>query len=382
MNLGKVKHTEKGRPYVTATINAGSKKGMLIKRFGKILKCPVCGKRFFARDEQIKKGTGKFCSTGCAKTFDRKERRKEELSERRSKKIKGHTVYFGEDGKIYTEANDKKGKIYRYYGEIKKCVSCGEDFFANFSQIRMNKAKFCSRECAINDRETAPVTERPKAAKQPPITRQTEPRKEVIVPPEEPFVQIEPESPVSPAKQPIIEIIEHPQIEEPLKEEPVPIKREEEFSIALDYTKKRGERPAMPLTLNVDLDEPRDKPVGILVFGILLIYAGITYFIVAQRASYEFAGWQVKDYMLTGANILLGYTVLRMSSWSLKFLYSYLILVAVLGITAYCLAFSGGPPIKAFVLGPKFTKEILVAFVPYLVILAYLSRFEIKEQLR
>ena len=330
MELNQVKYTEDGKAYVEVEVKSGAKKGYITRRFGKILNCLVCKKEFFARNAQLKNDRGKFCSIKCAKTFAKKASREEEISKRHSKKIKDRIVYFRDDGRIYTEKKNNRGKVYRYYGEVKKCLLCGEDFFANFSQIKMDRAKFCSPLCAGFEKEEPPKEE---------IT----PVKEEIAPVSEPT---------------------------PVKEEITPVSEPEPYSLR----KKE-------IIEEEELIQRRGRPIGVLVFGIVIIYIGIYHLIAGLRA-YSVIGGQAKAYVLTAANLLLGYGILRMKSWTAKLLYIYVVSIAGATITAYCFAFFVEPLFKTLLFSRVFLTELCFTFIPYIFVLVYLTRPEVKEQFR
>ncbi|PIU40767.1 MAG: hypothetical protein COS99_08885 [Candidatus Omnitrophica bacterium CG07_land_8_20_14_0_80_42_15] len=318
MDLKSVKYSSGIKePYVEFKITAGPKKGYITRRFGKILNCPTCKEKFFARNEQIKRGIGKFCSVSCAKVFNKQARRKEEVSSRESKDVKGRLVYFGDDGRVYTEKKDKSSKVFRYYGELRKCAACGEDFFADFAQIKLNRAKFCSRSC-VNSGKTLPLRK---------------------------------DSPAYAIKE---------DKREKYRMSPIPERYED------DREKKKEES---------DRIESRDKPIGALVFGIVLIYVGIYYFIKTLRIP-NALDMQLKGYVLAVVNIILGYCILRMKPFTIKLLYAYLIIVTLSVIGANYVAYFVDPAFRGAVMSKGFINGFIFSFVPYLFILTYLTKLK------
>ena len=89
--------------------------------------------------EIIKKyGSGRFCSSKCARGFSTKIKRKE-INLSVSEKLKNN--YTGRNNTFY-----KKNPFYKKL--IKKCPICNEDFLV----LKCNENKiYCSRKCYIND---------------------------------------------------------------------------------------------------------------------------------------------------------------------------------------------------------------------------------------
>ena len=393
MKLKQVKYTKSGKPYVEFKVMSGARKGYVTRRFGKISRCPVCKEKFFARNEQLKRKKGKFCSVRCAKSFAKKTNRKEELASRRAKVIKNRHVYFGDDGKIYTEKKDNKGKVYRYYGELRKCPVCGEAFFADFSQIKLNKAKFCSRQCA-KLKKTQPEKENilPKKEEKKPdevILIKKEKTEEKV---EEKAATEEVKDVVKPAvkKEPPVEKTEAPaKKEEPVaKIEEVQVKKEEtparedigelkRKTFEEDYS-QRYERRRRKIEEEEEYVELRHRPAGVLVFGIVLIYIGIYHLIIALRMSGA-VEVQVKNYLITGMNLVLGFGILIMKPWARRLLYAYLIMIVGGAITAYLFTNFVDSTHKALVFSQDFTKGLFLALIPYVFALIYLINPSVKE---
>ena len=116
------------------------------KRVGLNRRCQVCGKPFYARPSDIKRGYGKYCSARC-----RIE------GTRTGKYVK--CAYCGKE--IYkTRGSIKRSKsgllfcsvqcstAYSKKGQSVKCQTCGKTIWRAPWQARVGGAKFCSRECA------------------------------------------------------------------------------------------------------------------------------------------------------------------------------------------------------------------------------------------
>ena len=81
MDLSKIKYSPKGtkkNPYweywTDSAVRRGNrKKGYWVRCYGKILKCPVCKKDFFATNGRINKHKFVTCSHKCAGTLKRRE---------------------------------------------------------------------------------------------------------------------------------------------------------------------------------------------------------------------------------------------------------------------------------------------------------------------
>lgn len=322
MKLKDVKYADDKRAYVEFTVKSGPKKGYVVRRFGKILACSTCGKKYFVRDEQLKKGIGKFCSIKCAKRSDKDERRKEEVSSRRSKKIKDETVYFRDDGKIYVEKKDKKGKVYRYYGEIRKCLSCGEDFFADFSQIRLDRAKFCSQRCAQLGKKESP-----------PAIRSSERRAGLPEP-------------------------------RPLRKERISERPEKEivhrYRTAENIYRRREIGSAEKRT-----------PVGAMAFGVIFIYVAVYFLLIRTRAEALFEG-SPENYIAAGCNLFLAYGLFRLKPWAGKALLFYIILIIGGAIASGSL--------KNLISSQNFLMTLLIALIPHVLAATYLINPEVKEQ--
>jgi len=378
VKLKQVKYTKSGKAYVEFKVRSGARKGYVTRRFGKTSTCPVCKEKFFARNEQLKRKKGKFCSVRCAKSFAKKTNRKEELASRRAKVIKNRHVYFGDDGKIYTEKKDSKGKVYRYYGELRKCPVCGEAFFADFSQIKLNKAKFCSRQCAKLKKKTdeAILIKEEKTEEKVEGKTATEEVKGVVKPAVKEEPPAEKEEPPAKKEEPVAKIEEVPvkKEETPAKEDNGALKRK---TFEEDYC-QRYERRRKKIEEEEEYVELRHRPAGVLVFGIVLIYIGIYHLIIALRMSGAIEG-QVRNYLLTGMNLVLGFGILIMKPWARRLLYAYLIMIVGGAITAYLFTNFVDSTHKALVFSQGFTKGLFLALIPYIFVLIYLINPSVKE---
>ena len=378
MKLKQVKYTKSGKPYVEFKVMSGARKGYVTRRFGKISRCPVCKEKFFARNEQLKRKKGKFCSVRCAKSFAKKTNRKEELASRRAKVIKNRHVYFGDDGKIYTEKKDNKGKVYRYYGELRKCPVCGEAFFADFSQIKLNKAKFCSRQCA-KLKKTQPEKENILPKKE-----EKKPDEVILIKKEETKEKVEEKTATEEVKDVVKPVVKEElpveKTEAPAKKEEPTLKREEppvKKEFEEDYS-QRYEQRRRKIEEEEEYIELKDKPAGVLVFGIVLIYIAFYHLIIALRMSGVVEG-QVKNYLLTGMNLALGFGILIMRPWARRLLYAYLIMLVGAAITGYLFTNFVDSTYKALVFSQDFTKGLFFALIPYIFVLIYLINPNVKE---
>jgi len=386
VKLKQVKYAKNGKPYVEFKVMSGTRKGYITRRFGKISACPVCKEKFFARNEQLKRKKGKFCSVRCAKSFAKKVNRKEELASRRSKEIKNRRVYFGDDGKIYTEKKDARGKIYRYYGELKKCLACGEAFFADSSQIKLNKAKFCSRQCAKLKKKAQPEKENILPKKE-----EKKPDKIILIKEEETEEKVEEKTVTEEVKEittpAVKEELPVEKTEAPAKKEELPVEKTEtpakkeepvvKREFEEDYS-QRYERRRRKIEEEEEYIELKDKPAGVLVFGIVLIYIAFYHLIVALRMSGAVEG-QVANYLLTGMNLVLGFGILIMRPWARRLLYAYLIMLVGGAITAYLFTNFVDSTHKALVFSQDFTKGLFFAVIPYIFVLIYLINPSVKE---
>lgn len=64
MKLDRVKF-QNGRAYVDEIIKSGKQQGYIRKRYGEIIVCKNCREESFAKDGDIRRGNGKFCSLTC-----------------------------------------------------------------------------------------------------------------------------------------------------------------------------------------------------------------------------------------------------------------------------------------------------------------------------
>lgn len=79
--------------------------------------CRICGKEFYKRPSELKRGLGKFCSTECLHKWQ-----SQNLSGKNSPNWKG--------------------------GEIERiCLFCSKKFHIRPSQIKRGRGRFCSRRC-------------------------------------------------------------------------------------------------------------------------------------------------------------------------------------------------------------------------------------------
>jgi hypothetical protein len=334
MELHRVKYTKSGKPYVELKVKSGAKKGYVVRRYGKISACDACQKKYFARNEQLKKGIGKFCSVACAKVFERQKRRRKELAHRRSEQIKSQTVYFRDDGKIYVEKKDAKGKLYRYYGKLRDCLVCSEKFFADFAQIRLDKAKYCSPPCAQQG-----IGEPP--------------QEEAIPLPQEPLPQQQ-------------ETLPQQQGLPPQQEKVLPKKQAEKITIGLIGLPQREHT-------SPEREMPRRRPVGTKICAVLFMYIAFYYLIIGLRM-YGGPLEKPKKLLLAVANIVLAYAFLTIKSWMRSFLVIYLIFIAATTAATYYIALYVEPLLKGTVLSQTFLIELLVAFVPHIIALFYVRQ--------
>lgn len=151
MKLDNVRYTTNGKPYIENVVKSGRNRGYVAKRYGEVLTCPICGNKYFVGNHQLKRGQGRGCSLKCSRIIRAKLNREQEIATRNSKVINGRTVYFGSDGKTYIEATER-GRIRYIYGQIRKCLNCGQEFFAKENEIRQGQALFCSKKCAHSGR--------------------------------------------------------------------------------------------------------------------------------------------------------------------------------------------------------------------------------------
>jgi uncharacterized protein (DUF1330 family) len=151
MKLDNVKYAASGEPYVEGVVKSGTNKDYVEKLYGKVLICPICGKPYFVRNAQLKRGQGRFCGVGCFRIIRAKLKREEEVATRTSRVIKDRVVYFRNDGKVYIEEK-KRGRVTYIYGQIRRCLNCEQEFFAKENEIEQGEALFCSKSCARSGR--------------------------------------------------------------------------------------------------------------------------------------------------------------------------------------------------------------------------------------
>jgi hypothetical protein len=275
-------------------------------------------------------------------------------------------VYFRDDGKIYIEKKDAKGKLYRYYGKLSNCPVCGEKFFADFAQLRMNKARYCSPQCA---QQGISLPEHKEEISLPAET--SAPQQEMPLEQEAFTQQQEPSSqPNVPAQQ------EMPLQEElPLPEEEPPLQRKQthEIKIGMIGLPQQGHS-------REDGTISPKRPVGTKIFATLFTYIGFYYLIIGLRI-HEGPLEKPKKLILALANILLAYGLVTARSWMRPALKLYLLFVVVATAATYYIALYVNPILKATVHSPAFLVESLIAFVPPIVTLFYVRHLTfISEQ--
>jgi len=132
---------------------ARQKNGSIL--FGEISKCKNCNKEYFLANTHKKHGKCIYCSNSCADEAWSKRNLDilhKELQVTKSILIGNQLVYLGQNGKAFIVLKYKRGKQVRerkFYGQIKKCPGCNNDFFAQSRYEASNKqgGKYCSKDC-------------------------------------------------------------------------------------------------------------------------------------------------------------------------------------------------------------------------------------------
>jgi len=106
--------------------------------------CEYCGKEFYVRPSEIKKGQGKFCSRKCHGKSRRQ--RVKRICEFCSEKFyvfpsvikKGRGRFCSQDCHYKFRTKNKPKYI---------CQQCGKEFYAKPSEIKEGNGKYCSKKC-------------------------------------------------------------------------------------------------------------------------------------------------------------------------------------------------------------------------------------------